>query len=567
MTQDEWLSCIEAVECDWREYGIADIELLDEWRLRLVKMVHFYFSCPVYTPGVSVFWDSEKGAPLHEQPHGFIEVDATEMRANRLARVCPPMGWTAAFKEVLDHIEGKCGMSPDRTLLLVIQSLPLMSGLPAEACCRHNEGMFYWYADDGEVLSMLFDRGCRIDPYVSRRAADIAPDPDELKFRAFFHLPPAVFQLLCENRGWSLEDFNFKGISAERELLATANRVALQWLIEHQPSKVRSIDEHRFETSPIFSTLLTTKKDGSYESKDPVERIIESARNERPEDAVVLARKFALSPLVAGKVHDRLSDAGLAGEKRFADLMLVLSEKMNAIHVLAEAGNRCWKAADVVVMEQLFAQEDFTSANELLSVRNETFPDGEGATRLWLACARPLNERVFDYLLDSGFDFAAAVKREGVKGNAPQSLRGDFVSDICNALEDAKSGGSPYAFDDEPDLRSIAARMLRVLIEKGAKTPAGGYSEFRQLYPLCNYWANDAELFRGLLKVRYITKTMANESGYTTVLKNGALETMDVPVKAGFRADEVQKRWIEKDWCYYDDATKAYLLDKGWVKG
>lgn len=146
---------IDPSEIEWSGYGIADYDLLDADRKLLLLMAVAYTRFDddhlfenAFERGAAQCDPSPAAALLHR-----AQVDKASLRGAVLRDNAPQGGWASCFREVLDRIDGRCGM------ILHIPCLPLSSGCNEAASYTDGMGKALWYEEDPEVLRMLSERG------------------------------------------------------------------------------------------------------------------------------------------------------------------------------------------------------------------------------------------------------------------------------------------------------------------------------------------------------------------------------------------------------------------------
>lgn len=244
---------IDPSEIEWSGYGIADYDLLDADRKLLLLTVVAYTRFdddPLFEN------EFERGAAQYEPSpvaalHHRAQVDKASLRGAVLRDNAPQGGWASCFREILDRIDGRCGM------ILHIPCLPLSTGCNEATSYTDGMGKALWYEEDPEVFRMLSERGALLR--VSHE-----PDPgvqaNETKLRAFFYLPAAARDVVLGNRKWSLGDLDFTQVSARKELLASWNPDAYRWLRDHRPDTLITLKAKDVEGTPLSDLF--------YEGKD-----------------------------------------------------------------------------------------------------------------------------------------------------------------------------------------------------------------------------------------------------------------------------------------------------------
>lgn len=243
---------IDPSEIEWSGYGIADYDLLDADRKLLLLMAVAYTRFDddplfenAFERGAAQCDPSPAAALLHR-----AQVDKASLRGAVLRDNAPQGGWASCFREVLDRIDGRCGM------ILHIPCLPLSSGCNEAASYTDGMGKALWYEEDPEVLRMLSERGALLG--ISNE-----PNPgvqaNETKLRAFFYLPAATRDVVFGSRRWSLGDLDFTQVSARKELLASWNADAYRWLRDNRPETVKHLSLGDVEFTDLHEAFFEGK--------------------------------------------------------------------------------------------------------------------------------------------------------------------------------------------------------------------------------------------------------------------------------------------------------------------
>ena len=396
---------------DWTTYGIADFDMLDGDRKLFLCMAAYYTDFgfdPLFKRGDRMA--AVDGLDLKDAVTLVQPIEETALRGSILRAKAPDGGWASCFKRVLDRIKGRCGM------ILRIPCIPLSSGINDALCYARGEGRWLWYEEDAEVFDMLAERGAmfRIPWEFSATYPGDLYD-DESKYRAFFHLPGSVRDLVFKAMKWSLDDLDFKRVSIRKELLASWNPDAYRWLQDHRPSALRTL-----KAKDVEGTLLS---DLFYEDRD------------RP---------------------------------------LAESEKLLAVKDALK-----WTANTAKSLVSFVDKHDFDAADEALEAVGSGFPGGKWDIEVWVNCAKKLDRVVFDFLLSRGFDFATAAGRKELPEKHPVKLEGCFVADIVASLKSYCVKQRKLHYDpnsckwDEiaEGVKDDARHLLETLCDLGCKMP------------------------------------------------------------------------------------------------